>query len=250
MESTGSRNRIQVSNETADLLKAAGKGYWVSPRKEKVKAKGKGVVETFWLDIKKQSSKSETSSKSQTSESNGSLEFDMAHLKASSHTKHGLELDASLPANVQRRVQWMADVLLRLLKQVVARRNAVQKIAQEEGALAIDPPRDEGCPTSELINGKTVMDEVVEIIKLPNYNAKAAREEEDPSTVELPPEVVKQLYMYVTVIAGLYHHDNPFHNFDHASHVTMSVSLSIGVEIALTCAAPSDDLHLTQPFFF
>ena len=44
MESTGLRDKIQVSQETAELLFAAGKSRWVTPREEKVVAKGKGEV--------------------------------------------------------------------------------------------------------------------------------------------------------------------------------------------------------------
>lgn len=50
MESTGKRTRIQVSQETADLLIAAGKPHWLKPRDEVVVAKGKGEMKTYWLD--------------------------------------------------------------------------------------------------------------------------------------------------------------------------------------------------------
>jgi hypothetical protein len=49
MESTGEPNRIQVSSSTADLLKEAGKTYWVKAREDLVHAKGKGNVQTFWV---------------------------------------------------------------------------------------------------------------------------------------------------------------------------------------------------------
>jgi class 3 adenylate cyclase len=49
MESTGEKNRIQVSKSTADLLIEAGKSYWVKPREDLVHAKGKGQVQTFWV---------------------------------------------------------------------------------------------------------------------------------------------------------------------------------------------------------
>jgi class 3 adenylate cyclase len=49
MESTGERNRIQVSDFTADLLSQAGKGHWLIPREDVVEAKGKGMLNTFWL---------------------------------------------------------------------------------------------------------------------------------------------------------------------------------------------------------
>lgn len=42
MESTGIRDRIQISQETADQLTAANKQEWFIPRSDKVMAKGKG----------------------------------------------------------------------------------------------------------------------------------------------------------------------------------------------------------------
>jgi Adenylate and Guanylate cyclase catalytic domain len=50
MESTGEVGRIHVSTSTAELLKAAGKGRWVTERDELVQAKGKGSMRTFWLN--------------------------------------------------------------------------------------------------------------------------------------------------------------------------------------------------------
>jgi class 3 adenylate cyclase len=41
MESTGSPQQIQCSQTTADLIREAGKGAWLVPRDELVKAKGK-----------------------------------------------------------------------------------------------------------------------------------------------------------------------------------------------------------------
>lgn len=42
-ETTGSPNRIHLSKDTANLLIEAGKSNWVTPREEKVVAKGKGM---------------------------------------------------------------------------------------------------------------------------------------------------------------------------------------------------------------
>ena len=205
METTGSNNHIQISRETAELLKAQGKGHWFVPRKDKVQAKGKGFIDTFWLELKKQSSHSETSGKSGTSsESDGSAHVDMPHLQSLSN-KAGAEVnvDSALPAKIQRRVQWNVDVLLRLLKQVVARRNAEKKIVQEEGTFEMRGHLDESAMSMQ--EGYTVLEEVKEVIKLPKYNAKAAQEEEDPSQVEIPTEIIKQLHEFVTIIASLYH---------------------------------------------
>jgi class 3 adenylate cyclase len=47
MESTGQRGKIQVSQETADLLFEAGKNSWITPREERIVAKGKGELQTY-----------------------------------------------------------------------------------------------------------------------------------------------------------------------------------------------------------
>jgi hypothetical protein len=50
MESNSERNRIQVSQSTADLLIADGKGHWLTPRNDLINAKGKGLLQTFWCE--------------------------------------------------------------------------------------------------------------------------------------------------------------------------------------------------------
>lgn len=51
MESTGVPGKIQLSGETANLLLRAGKSEWLIPREDKVVAKGKGEMETFFLNL-------------------------------------------------------------------------------------------------------------------------------------------------------------------------------------------------------
>lgn len=50
MESTSKENCIQVSQQTADLLIASEKGYWLTEREDTVNAKGKGELRTYWLN--------------------------------------------------------------------------------------------------------------------------------------------------------------------------------------------------------
>jgi hypothetical protein len=98
---------------------------------------------------------------------------------------------------------------MKLLKKMVAMRsskNSKKDIKIE--TLARDPSR------------RTVLDEVKEIITLPSEPAKY---QIDPDSVELGLEATTQLRDYVATIASLYG-ENPFHSFDHASHVTMSVT--------------------------
>jgi len=52
MESNGQPNRIHVSQATADLLIEANKGHWLTPREQKVFAKGKGDMQTYFVTVK------------------------------------------------------------------------------------------------------------------------------------------------------------------------------------------------------
>ena len=49
MESTGQKGRIQVSQATADILTDAGKAHWLTKRAERVEAKGKGSLQTYFV---------------------------------------------------------------------------------------------------------------------------------------------------------------------------------------------------------
>jgi hypothetical protein len=68
-------------------------------------------------------------------------------------------------------------------------------------------------------------EEYAESIQLPRFDSNYSYTRQvDPATIELPKTVLHQLEDYVTSIACAYKNDNPFHNFEHASHVTMSTS--------------------------
>jgi hypothetical protein len=71
MESTGSPRRIQVSQSTADALIKERKESWLVPRKEKVFAKGKGDMQTYFLELKERSEKLPTSERTQETGSDG-----------------------------------------------------------------------------------------------------------------------------------------------------------------------------------
>lgn len=67
------------------------------------------------------------------------------------------------------------------------------------------------------------LNEVAEIITLPKFDGKTRQQRVSQQSTDLSPEVVAQLRTFVEAMAGKYR-DNPFHNFEHASHVTMSVN--------------------------
>jgi hypothetical protein len=50
MESSSLPLKILISQGTASLIVEAGKGHWLTARKELVNARGKGLVQTYWLD--------------------------------------------------------------------------------------------------------------------------------------------------------------------------------------------------------
>ena len=51
IERTGARNRIHCSQNTATWIRADGKGHWVTPREDMVQAKGKGTLQTYFVNI-------------------------------------------------------------------------------------------------------------------------------------------------------------------------------------------------------
>ncbi|CAB9523074.1 Receptor-type guanylate cyclase gcy [Seminavis robusta] len=195
MESHGLPNKIHLSKATADLLVKEGKGTWITPNQATVHVKGKGVQETFWLVPTSKYVVSTASVRSQ----------DTSEGKASRKTT--------------RLIEWNVQVLSNLLKPVVARRNAVQaaqknnRLSSKKGDLRLEGAK----------SGRRPLDEVQDVLKLPTFDDKAASLELDPQTIALEPIVIEQLRRLVTEISKLYH-DNPFHNFEHASHVASSVS--------------------------
>jgi hypothetical protein len=83
-----------------------------------------------------------------------------------------------------------------------------------------------------------VLNEVKEVIKLPEYNSKYTDNNEDPNWIILEPRVRFQLRGFVTAIASTYLDENPFHNFPHASHVGMSVA-----KLLSRIVAPDEDFE-------
>jgi class 3 adenylate cyclase len=202
MESNGIPNKIHVSQTTADLLVADGKSGWVTARDELVMAKGKGALQTYWVEPKLAGTKSAISSKIGTLSSSGGQHHDEKTL---------------------RLIDWHVDILSSLIKAIESRRAIRNASPTKKHSVteAIDfKSIDHGG------NTVTILDEVVEIIELPDNNDAITfcnPKDSRHSSMDLGPQVKLQIREYVSAIATLYR-DNPFHNFEHASHVAMSVS--------------------------
>merc|ERR1711977_644731 len=70
------------------------------------------------------------------------------------------------------------------------------------------------------------LEAVKDVIPFCEFDSKGTLEKNVPVNAEsivLEDKVVTQLTNLVKSIAGMYN-DNPFHNFEHASHVALSVS--------------------------
>jgi Adenylate and Guanylate cyclase catalytic domain len=161
MESTGSPNKIHASPETAKLLVDAGKGHWVRPRDSLVHAKGKGSIQTFWAEPSSRGSETATS-------------------EGSSQKK---------TTDTTALVDWTADILVSLTKQVIAHRPA----------LISTPSMQEIEPTRET---STAIDEFKGAIE--THRCAAEISNQLASSIELTKSVTTQIRQFVLAISLTY----------------------------------------------
>jgi Adenylate and Guanylate cyclase catalytic domain len=135
MESNGKPDKIHVSQELAKLLKEMGKGHWVTSRDSLVQAKGKGAIQTYWVEPTSRGTASETTS-----------------LSTSNHNPNDRD-QSSL-------VDWAADILNFFTKQVVAHH------------LSRDVPEPAAAGFRTQI--RTVIDEFEEVIEIPSFDPETS----------------------------------------------------------------------------
>jgi hypothetical protein len=193
MESTGMRGKIHVSQDTADRLINAGKTNWITPREDKVFAKGKGEMQTFW--VMAQETKANTAT-DQTETSRGTFTEDIFETPSVLPSA-----DPYAKAKEERLVKWNVEVLMNLLKQIKAHRSMSATTNQDPCTSFAESFHEEG---------QTVVDEVQEIVRLRGFDGHVIT---DYNSVRLSTLVTKELKSYVATVAALYR-DNPFHNFE------------------------------------
>lgn len=203
IETTGLPGRIHCSSETAELLRKAGKESWLEKRKERIDVMGLGIMESYWVQ----------------------LPVDHSARRLKKPTRPELVVLPGFDPKTSRLIQWNVEVLVSLLRAVVAQRDG-------------PPPKFTGVESShfdvhnsEAVDTDMPLDELKEIIALPEFDRESAGCGRDPDTVIIPRKVCMELTHLVSAIAGMYN-DNPFHSFDHASHVLMSVTKTISRIIA------------------
>ena len=126
-------------------------------------------------------------------------------------------LKSILDDKLKRLVAWNAEMLVRSLKQIAARRN------KRSGALEVVDWKGLRKPNIP------VVEEIKEVITFPNF-VSLVKPGQKSATID--GHVEQLVYDYVEAIAIRYK-NNTFHNFEHASHVTMvsTIILLINVEL-------------------
>lgn len=204
MESTGAKNKIQISSFTRDLLYAAGKSHWAEQREDKIIAKGKGEMTTFWLVYR--------GSQSQKSGSSSGVATDEDTNENSGDDEVWTSGDVHISKKYQRLVQWNAEMMFLMLKDIKRKRTEV----------GLEPESEKKLIASEKKVGQVgclVEKELRDVVILPPHRLSDRTKENTEPTMD--PKIFPQLVDFVRELCLLYR-PNPFHNFDHASHVAMS----------------------------
>lgn len=182
MESNCYPGKIMCSQKTADLLISAGFEYWLSPRSDLVKIKGKGDVQCYWCNP----NAAVTNNRS---------------IERRQSLSHGLPKNSTHTGKSQEAlVQWVTDMLKGLLIDVIATRLSNGQAS---------------CDTSMLVDEmvfSSPRDEVSETISIPQVTNDTTKNE--ATHTELSAALSLQLLEYISTIASWYQ-KNPFHNFEH-----------------------------------
>eukprot|EP00980_Cylindrotheca_fusiformis_P013752 scaffold3541_cov116-Cylindrotheca_fusiformis.AAC.5 len=239
LESTSERNRIQVSHVTADLLVASGLSAWVIPRKGKVLVKGKGEIRTFWLNTKaaKVSNPSKPGNEMPTVSETQTDFSDSSSAKGASGDSDDDDFKAM--TKTERLVEYNVEVLTSLLQQIIASRGTV--VDRTDGSLSNIE--------ATIGTGDTVLEEFVPIIQLKRFDAGDLSKRHEASSIDIGEKAKTQLRNFPSNVASMYP-NNPFHNFEHASHVTASVkkllARIVNVDYGNGLSTPSESVDLVD----
>jgi len=211
MESTGVKDRIQMSTTTAKLLMNSGKAKWIEKRREKVDVKGKGLQETYFLKEESGSAKTKSIT-SKSSHGDNDLFVERQPQQSSRRPKrpsiesiepvYKESYEQKMINKTKRLVTWNTEVLMRRVRSIVHQR--------ERGHVSA---------TLDTSHNTT--------------------------HVEVMPKVVDQLQRHVQHIASMYR-NHPFHNYEHASHVTLSMEKmlsNVKVKAADSFHGSSDNMN-------
>lgn len=211
MESNGKPGRIQLSNECADLLIASGRSHWLEARVDKIHAKGKGELSTFWL---MRTSGASGGSGSEVSESTSEETTSTMSTPASEDAP---QVDPKLA----RLVSWNVQNLVTPLERIAALRKSQYRgsATEPEGWEEQEEEERQAGTLPEEGNSRPI-DEVVDSLDIIVPSIHQGEGPRDPFPLDAV--VVSQLEVYCRAIANMYN-KHPFHSFEHGSHVLLSV---------------------------
>jgi hypothetical protein len=222
METTGLPNRIHISQATADLILQAGKQDWLTAREDLVDAKGKGKMQTYWVEPTSGAGSGNTG----TIRSGASVTSGDSAGEASGNLDDGgdvMEVHQTIGSTnvtIEGMIQWNTKILESLIKKLLAHRQSLASIHAQQQHQPDTVPR-----SKKGSNVSCVRDEVLWSIPIPSTFPNPPIERNPvvkASSIRLEPNVRAQLREFISVIASMYRPSNAFHNFDHATHVTMS----------------------------
>jgi hypothetical protein len=192
----GERGRCQVSEETAQAIIAAGKSRWLKKRDESIVVFGHGKMQTYWL----------LPTQSQSSGNDGGADFSEAE-SVTNFSDRGLNdivHETSTLERQRRLIDWNVEVLHQLLKEISAQRMAVTEksfdplkpfsVAQLPRSSSVSQV-DSDISATDMID--MPLNEVKEIIALPEFNSRAAKRRKDADEIVLPSKVLEELNFFV-----------------------------------------------------
>lgn len=216
MESNGQKHCIHASEETANYLIAMGKGHFVIPREDKIHAKGKGELQTYWLKpVSGGSRTGDNSHVSSNTESHTNLEYDedIEVVNIVSAIKNFPGSDSAKfdwATENCKRIGWVADLLAGELKAVDSERGG-----NGEGNI--------GNGVDIWQNKSVLEDSGVDDLKGYLCKASIVNEESPVRQKAFSAEVAGQLYRFVAKVAFLCKASS-FHNFEHSCLQIMSAN--------------------------
>lgn len=223
IQTSSEPGRIHVSSAAAEMLLEKGKVSWLRKRKGTVNLRGKGDVETYWLALKGTSRVSKRASSEAfgkmilIEENDGDIEDETRSDSEVEDWNNFGDLDETDATGdkLRRLVDWNANILADLIKQILSTR---------DGSSASDPSSI-AAKEKSIGNGSTVLEEFKDIIEVsPGDRIDMVHNEAgmDMNVNEFDDVAMDQLRDFLSQVASMYR-SNHFHNFEHASHVTSSV---------------------------
>ena len=150
------------------------------------------MLTTFWANPR-----FSVNTESVSTSSEHSLDVGIDSVESTRKLHSSLAFKGELCPKRKRCVHWIAEIMVKLLKQIVARRAAL-------GRNVLKPEEDTFSSHFTMTDEQLPIDEVKDIITLPRFNKIVAKRQADIKTIRLPDNVLDQLHNFIAEIALLY----------------------------------------------